>query len=229
MWIAENWPRPDLLVINGDVVDGGQKKSEGTGVHTAKLDEQVDMADECFGPFLNKMKPRKIIRCAGTPYHEGFHGACRLLDSKYGIKTVGDVHPGCDGMDPFDIELMNGRILNVKHHPEGGMALYFGTMQDRETIWATIAEARQGLPEATFLVRSHFHCHAEFKGCGKHHIQTPAFEWSTPYARKQRYYRYQPNIGAVMLRHTDWDSKNYAVIAKTFKNPTKKAVAYESI
>ena len=222
MWIAENWPKPDLLVLNGDVIDGEQRKSSGTGIHTSKLSEQVDIAADCLKPFLDKLKPRKIIRAEGTAYHEGFHGAVHLLDKTIGICAV-------TGMEPFDVELMNGRILNVKHHPEGGMALYMGTMQDRETLWATIAESRQGLPEATFIVRSHLHTHAEFKGCGKVHIQTPSFEWSTPYAQKLRYYRYQPNIGAVMLRHTDWDTKNYAVIAKTFKNPVKGVLKYEDI
>lgn len=222
MWLAENWPRPDLLVLNGDVIDGVQKKSEGTGLHTSKMSEQAEMALECLRTLVDKLKPKKLARTAGTPYHEGFHGATSLIDQALGIKTLTE-------MEPLDIELADGRVLNVKHHPEGGMGLYLGTVQDREALWATIAESRQGLPEATFIIRSHLHIYSRFDGCGKTHVITPSFQLATPWAQKVRYYRYQPSIGAVMLRYNEWDSHKYIVVKKTFKLPKKGATKWQNV
>ena len=61
-------PKLDLLFLNGDLIDGTQHRSEGTGMITTKLSEQVSMAIDCIEPLAAKAK--KIIRLEGTGYHE---------------------------------------------------------------------------------------------------------------------------------------------------------------
>lgn len=223
-WIASNWPRLDLLVLNGDLIDGPQSKSRGHGILTADLSEQAEMAERCLRPLVDKLRPRKIARTAGTPYHEGRDGALKLLDSHLGI-LQSRVAEECD---PFDIDL-GGTVVNVKHHPEGSAALYVGTVQDRETIWATIAEHRQGLPEAKILVRSHLHMYGRFDGCGKKHVITPCWQLASAHAKKARYYRWHPTVGGVLLRRDPLDDSGFVIVKTTFPLPKRRAVAYAAL
>ena len=222
--LAKTWGKLDMLIINGDMIDGKQRKSDGTGILTANLSEQADMAIECVEAFVERTAPTKIIRSAGTPYHEGFDGTLKHFDTRFGLKRR-QVH----GLDPFDIVLADGIIINVKHHPEGAAALYLGTLQDRETLWATITEDRQGLPRAQFLIRSHLHMYGRFDGCGKIHAITPCFQLQTPYAKKQKYYRWHPTIGGIMLKYDEMHDEVYHVVKTTYDLPRRKAVNYDDI
>jgi hypothetical protein len=215
----------DLVAINADIIDGKQYKSKGTGIITSDMSEQAEIAEECLETFFDICKPKKIIRTSGSNYHEGFDGALKHLDEHFEIPKC---RVGTHGQ-PFDIELEDGIILNIKHTPEGSAALYLATVQDRETIWATIAETRQGLPEAHILVRSHLHTSSRFEGCGKRHILTPAWQLQTPYASIKRYYRWQPCIGGIVLQHEPIDDLKYITCKKTYKLPKRRAVPYEHL
>ena len=223
-WLANNWPELDLLVLNGDLIDGCQYKSKGTGVLTTDYSEQSEMAVRCVKYMVDHTKPRKIVRTSGTPYHEGHFGALKQLD---GILEIPAQRVAIE-CDPLDIDL-GGTVLNVKHHPEGSAALYVGTVQDRETIWATIAEARQGIPKAQILVRSHLHMDGRFDGQGKTHVLTPCWQLQSAYAKKTRFYRWHPTIGAILLRRDPLDDNGFTVVKTTFPLPKRKAVSYAQL
>jgi hypothetical protein len=229
--LAKAWPRLDLLILNGDLIDGKQYRSKGTGVVTADMGEQAEIAEECLAYLIDRVKPRKIVRTEGTPYHEGFDGALKDLDKEFGIvyrkmsraqkeRRVGIVH---------DIELADGVVLNTKHQPEGSAALYMGTVQDRETLWATITEMKQGLPRADFIVRSHLHTHTRFYGCGKEHVLTPCFQLQSAYAKHRRYYRWHPTVGALLMLYTPIHDHKYIITKQTFPLPTRRAVTYAAL
>jgi len=224
--LARAWPQLDLLILNGDVIEGCAQKSYGTGVASVDRSVQAECAVRCVRAFRDINKPTKIIRTEGTPYHEGHHqGGMKAFDHALEIPKRRVAHE----MLPFDITLADGKILNVKHHPEGSAALYVGTVQDREAIWAVIAEQLNGLPRANFLVRSHLHFFGRLDSMGKTHILTPCFQLASAYARKQRYYRWHPVIGGILLRYDPLHDDRYQVVKTTFPLPERKAVAYEAL
>lgn len=221
--LAEDFAPLDLLAINADVIDGSEPKSQGTGILTADTSEQAEIAYRCLRAFVNICKPAVIVRTGGTSYHEGFNGALKLLDKSLGI-TVGRV---AEDMNPLNVELEDGHVLNIKHHPEGSSALYTGTVQDRELLWATLVEATKGIPEADIIVRSHLHHYSRFDTARKAHILTPCFQLQSGHAQKQRYYRFRPDIGGVILARTKYG--RYAIVERTFALPKIGAVKYAEL
>lgn len=223
------WPEVDLLILNGDLIDGSQRKSEGTSTLTTCIDEQVDIAINCLRPLVNKAK--KVIRMRGTGYHETLHGNLSTLDREFGIKRpsgdkslVRDIY--LDGTpDSPDNEKV---VLNVKHNPEGSRTLYLGTTLDRETRWATLAEAAHAMPKADFIVRSHIHFASEFTdhAQGKTIITTPCFCRQQPYALEKRYYGWKPVIGGLLMERDDLCTKGWKPLVKSFSLPAVTADVY---
>jgi hypothetical protein len=57
----------DVLICNGDAIDGKGERSGGTELLEADRTKQADMAAECLSMF----KAKKIFMTYGTPYHVG--------------------------------------------------------------------------------------------------------------------------------------------------------------
>jgi hypothetical protein len=223
MWLAKNWPPLDLLIWNGDLVDGDQYKSKHAGLHTSILGEQWDIAIEVVEDFAKINKPRKMVRIDGTPYHEGFDRAGKVFDEhfkEYPSAYVGDI---------LDLKLEGGAILNVKHQPEGGGGMYKGMILDREVLWTIVDEATNGAPKATHIIRSHLHCGLSLSTMGKVISLTPCFQLQTPHARKAHYRRWQPTIGGVLIERDELAENGYAIHTKKFKLPKRKARGYETL
>jgi len=222
-WLYSEWPKLDLLILNGDIIDGKQSKSAGTGVHTASLGEQVEIALECFRPW--RKKAAKIIRLAGTPYHEGFDGALREFDSEMGIARPKSVEQWI----VRDIDIGDGVTLNVKHHPDGGHAIYRGTVMDRELLWRTVAESVHKLPNASIVLRSHLHTCAAFAGFRKELHLCPCFQLQSPYALHKQHARWIPDIGGTLIESDRFAMNKFSVRHKVFPMPREKAERYEAI
>ncbi len=193
----------DLLILNGDLIDGRQSRAESTGLYTANLGEQVEQAIECIEPFAGKAA--RIIRTTGTSYHEGYHSAMNALDKHFGIDPV-----DTNRLIMRDIMLDENLVLNVKHQPDGGFAIYRGTVMDREIIWRTISETVHYQPRAHILIRSHLHHAASFVSLNKEIHITPCWCLQQPYARMRNASRWLPDIGATIIRrdklsHTGWN------------------------
>jgi hypothetical protein len=55
----------DLLILNGDLVDGQNYIGKGKGILTSDMARQVDTAVEV----ISNINFRKVVGCSGTPYH----------------------------------------------------------------------------------------------------------------------------------------------------------------
>lgn len=221
--LVEHWPKLDLLICVGDQIDGKQAKSVGVGVYTTEMKGQTEIAIECAAPLVAKAK--KVVRVSGTSYHEGFDGALALFDERLGVAKP----PTMAKELVRDIELDGGTILNVKHKPEGESCLYHGTSQDRELLWATVAETCKNLPDATFVARAHLHNKGFHYGFGKYFIGMPCWCLQPPYAIQKRYYRWMPDIGGVLLNRDDNADGGYHVSIKTYDIPGVEADTYDSL
>lgn len=222
MWLVKEWPALDLLILNGDEIDGKQSRAASTGLWTADLSEQVGYAIECLKPFAKKAK--KIIRQNGTGYHVSMEQPLRQLDEHFDIKQVDATRSVVR-----DIQLANGAILNVKHQPEGEGTLYRGTALDREVLWACVSSYMKGIPRATHIIRSHLHSSAHLRGFGAEINFTPGWCLQQPYALHKRRYRWIPDIGATLLIRDPLGYKGYRVVTKTFDIPQLGAESYETL
>lgn len=216
--LLKRWPKKiDLLILMGDLIDGPQRKSEGTGVTSTSLGDQTDIAIEVLRPLMRRCA--RAIRVDGTPYHEGFHRALAALDKEFGIQNAQQV---------FDLEI-NGKRFNIAHHPAGGGAIYMGTTVDREGLWSMIAAHEGHVPDSQWIVRAHRHCSFYQQTHMRTMLQTPCFELATPHAVKTNYFRFQPSLGGVLLQADDRFQNGFAYLPTIYQNPRKEILAYEQI
>jgi hypothetical protein len=201
-YMVAKWPMLDLLILNGDLIDGKQRKDKGVSLFTPDMSEQVDGAIDVLRPLIAKAK--RVVRCKGTPYHEGFDGALCQLDEAFGVGLVDQV---------LDIELNPGRILNVAHHPNGTPELEMRLASQRA------AESKLHLP--TWIVRAHKHDYYELKREQMHYIGMPCFEMPTPYAIKTGYFKFQPSLGGMLMIRDEsgLERFGYRVIPELFGVP----------
>ncbi len=203
----------DLLVLNGDLIDGPQRKQGGRGVYNVALHKQTEGAIELLRPLAAKAK--RIIRTDGTPYHEDGDNALGLLDLALGVTKRAQM---------IDLDLGNG-ILNIAHHPGGGSALYLGTKLDKEGIWSALAAANDKLPDARWIVRSHIHEYGELHTLKKSVVTLPAWQLPTPHATKGNHWRWQPDLGAVWMLRDEHHPGGYRfAYAHRYDPPTRNRI-----
>lgn len=193
-WIWENavaqarqLPKADLIVVNGDLTHGLNRKSAGTGVYTQ--DQQiVNQAAEKVAHALIGEVPFYITQ--GTPYHEP---DVAFVAKKLGAQTW----PGGEQYGQIlDLDI-RGLGVNIAHHPDGGAAIYKGTTMDRTALWSIISSYLGKVFDASVIIRSHVHFYALWQANGRTVVQTPCMTFPDPYAKKQAYFRYTSDIGCV--------------------------------
>jgi len=137
-------PPIDLLIANGDLIDGRGERSGGTELITSDLNAQVEMAVEA----LKVWEAKKIVISYGTSYHVG-----RLVDFEQQIAWLlgAEIHS-----HPFI--KVEDVVFDVKHKvgrssiPHGR-----GTPLARERLWNVLWAEREAQPKADILLRSHTH------------------------------------------------------------------------
>lgn len=215
--MIEEWPQLDLLVLMGDLIDGKQRKSSGTGVFSTNLHTQTEGAIKILEPLV--AKSTKVIRVHGTPYHEDFDNCLAELDARLGVKLADQV-----------INLKLGQnILNVAHHPIGGPTLYAGTSTDKENLWSTIAAAERKVANARWIVRAHKHDWIMQETRFKTVCIMPCFELPTPHAVKQNYWKFQPTIGGVLMTADETHDSGYRFTASLYDVPLPEVINPSSL
>jgi hypothetical protein len=139
----------DVLIANGDLIDGKGERAGGTDQNTTKTTEQIRMAAEC----LAQTNAQTMILTYGTPYHVGKGDDWEdlitdLLDC--------DVH-----IEGHSFPKINGLQFDVKHKI-GGSSVPHGrfTAIARDQLWNSIwNNAWEQQPKAGVLIRSHVHYH----------------------------------------------------------------------
>jgi hypothetical protein len=169
----------DIVLFGGDAIDGQQTKSKATGLLTADLFEQCQIAGEVFDDLklhhhLNK--GFKIAGVTGTGYHADLEGtsAERYIALQTGWHDVGD-------RLTLDVE---GVVIDLRHHTGNSSVPYGGhTAGSREAIWQVV---HHGEPTQCQL-RGHLH-RASYSGVpGVYHSMTlPALQLAGTKFGKQK-------------------------------------------
>ena len=156
----------DVMVFNGDAIDGKGKRSGGTEQLTTDRNKQTDMAAEC----INYAKAKKVIMTYGTGYHVG-------QDEDWEDVVASKVD-NLVKIGSHEWPSVNGVVFDVKHTissstvPHGRM-----TALARANLWNKIwHSAHERQPKANVIIRSHVHYHNFCGGDGWIAMTLPALQ-----------------------------------------------------
>ena len=157
----------DVVVVNGDAIDGAGKRSGGTEVITTDRAEQCDMAIRCIQPALQCKGKTKLVMTYGTGYHTG--------NEEDWEGSIADALGGKIGSHEW-IDL-NGTVFDFKHHT-GSSTIPHGrhTPTAKEVLWNKLWSAEDWVDEADVIVRSHVHYYQGGFDRSKLHLTTPALQ-----------------------------------------------------
>jgi hypothetical protein len=162
----------DLLVCNGDAIDGKGERSGGTELLEADRNEQIKIAHNC----ITYAGAKKNIIVNGTPYHTGreddFEATlAALLNAQY----ANHCHITVDGVK-FDIR----HKVNSSVIPHGRY-----TAPRREAVWSAMWQERGLSEKADFIIRSHVHYYTMSEDAATTVITTPSLQGWTKYGSRE--------------------------------------------
>jgi hypothetical protein len=158
------WFRPDILIANGDLIEGTQSKQGGAELITPDRNVQAGMAVDC----LREWRAKKIFLTYGTKYHVGEQAE----DFEYSIaETLGAT---IEGRLYLRVE---GMTLDVRHKVgTSGIPHGRATALMKEMMWDLIEEAKENGPKVDIVIRSHAHYHIWVEDPDKTMIITPGLQ-----------------------------------------------------
>jgi len=156
----------DVLIINGDLIEGKGYRSGGTELISGDRIVQVEMACKCI-EYIDPT-PDHIYITYGTPYHSG-----RSEDWE---KEVA-VRVGADEISDRLFLSINDTILDVRHFiPNSTVPHTRGTSVSRDKLWNILWAERGQQPKADILIRSHVHAYVACEDMLGVSIITPALQ-----------------------------------------------------
>lgn len=141
---------PDVLIVNGDAIDGKGKRSGGTEQITTDMTTQADMACNIIKTVMGRNT--KLLMTYGTPYHTGDEEDFEsLVAHECNAKEIG-------GQVFANV---NGVVLDLKHKV-GSSSIPHGraTALKRTALWNVLWAEAGEQPKANVVVRSHVHYHS---------------------------------------------------------------------
>ena len=164
----------DILIVNGDAVDGKGQASGGTEQLYMDRNDQAEMA----AAVIRTIDAKKIVMSYGTPYHTG-----QLEDWEDAVARDVEAEK-IGGEDVIDV---NGLIINYRHHV-GRSTIPHGrfTPIAKEMLWNMLWAERGEYPKADVLIRSHVHYHVYCGSPGWLAMTTPALQgYGTKYGGRR--------------------------------------------
>lgn len=162
-------PTPDILIVNGDCIEGDGRRSGGTELITTDPLEQADMAAEC----IKFTKAPMVYMTYGTPSHTGM---CTDYENSVVNEVKHAKHVESVIIKSHLYLDVNGCIFDCKHKV-GSSGIPHGrhTAIAKEKLWAGIWADIGVAPKADVFIRSHVHyksfCGADYLG-----LTTPALQ-----------------------------------------------------
>jgi hypothetical protein len=189
------------VVVNGDVVDGGQQAQHGTELSLPMLEDQGRAAQDTLFELFRNLPSCPHFYTQGTEYHDSKAGReAELIAKNLGGKKYGQLANGTGiySREFLDLEI-DGVIVNFAHGISVAGGFYRATAVDREGIWSALAGKEGKLPKADAVIRSHCHFFVHVEHASKHIAITPCWQMQTRYMRKNSIYRMLPDIGAMII------------------------------
>lgn len=135
----------DVLLVNGDCIDGKGERSGTTEIMEPDRFKQGDMASEC----ILEAEAKHIVMTYGTPYHTGVSEDFEhYIAEKVKAEKIG-------GQEWVDV---NGLIFDMKHFV-GRSVIPHGrhTAINRDQLWNMYWAEADMTPRGDVFIRSHVH------------------------------------------------------------------------
>ena len=153
----------DVLIVNGDCLEGKCSRWGATDVITTRIRTQIDMAAE----FINEFNAADIVLTRGTPYHVG---AEEDFEDYLAREVLGEIR------DHAFLEI-EGVNFSIKHKISSSTIPHGRhTAVARSRLWDVLWAEKGQHPKSDVLIRSHVHY---FDYCGNHQwlgLTTPALQ-----------------------------------------------------
>lgn len=166
----------DVVIVNGDLIDGSGWRSGGTEQSVIDRLHQCEMAEYCIRQTMGKNT--KVYITIGTAYHTGeAEDFETVVANGIGANKIGS-------HEWIDIE---GVVFDVKHHV-GSSSVPHGrhTAIARERLWNVLWAERGLQPKAHVTIRSHVHYYDFCGGVDWIGMTTPALQgYGTKYGARR--------------------------------------------
>lgn len=188
------------VVVNGDAIEGEERRARGAELSLPLLEDQSECAAECLRFLKSKLKdapPFFVLR--GTPYHDSEGGReAEAVAQKIGARKYVGYGAGRFCRRAMDLEI-DGVIINFSHGTSVAGGLYRATPPDREAVWSALAGKEGKASKADAVIRAHAHHFVRVEHPTKHAVIGPAWQLQTDYMGKNSCYRMLPDIGAIVV------------------------------
>lgn len=170
--IVEKYYRPDILIVNGDAIDGAGRASRGRELITSDPFVQIEIAETS----IKKWDAKKYIVMAGTPYHTG-------QISDYERKIAEDLNGSFFSTLFLGVE---GVMFDIKHKIGRSSSPYGqGTILEKAAVFNSLLYERNMEPRADIIIRSHIHFHRYVGGNKWLAMTTPALQATSIYGDRE--------------------------------------------
>lgn len=168
------YKQPTVLVINGEPIDGSNKRTGGVGTWSSEINDQMNAAQK----LIEKISCKNLIFVRGSPYHVDKDGTSfeEILAERMGANRYRSY--GGSGKTDFECNIeIYGKHFNFTHHV--GFSRWF---QYRTTPIASemakmhFEHGRRGF-HTDVMVRSHVHYYVEVRFPHTIGITTPAWKF----------------------------------------------------
>jgi len=162
--LIETYSPVDVLIVNGDSIDGKGDRSGGTELLVTDRFQQCAMAAEV----IKMWKAKHIVMTYGTAYHTG---QSEDLEDAIAKEVKAEKIGGHEWID------VNGVVFDVKHFVGSSSVPYGkGTPISKERLNNYLWSEHDEQPKADVIIRSHIH---EFNYIGQSNwlaLTTPALQ-----------------------------------------------------
>ena len=192
--LAKEWAKPDILIVNGDAIEGQARKESGAPCWSTDLDDQI----ECARRLIEMFKGNKTYIIEGTGYHTDAGG--KSLEHHLGERLNSEkIGSGNSNRAATELFLNVGGItIHAAHHVSIGTGWYKTTPLARELVFALLNES--DFHKVDLIVRSHVHyfCGVEFHR--QRGYTLPCWQLRTKYMMKKSAFGMTPSIGALRFK-----------------------------
>ena len=192
----------DVLVINGDAVDGPNDKEEGRFVCETDPQFQAYAAHELLRPVVERVKEtehgRQVYMTRGSRYHVGTGGQA---EEHLGLLLHARREPDGRHTHPWLHLSVNDVLFDVAHHQSYAIRNR-GMPLEREISFflERMARMRQVVPGRAVIVRSHVHGALRiYTEAGIAAVSTPCWKLQDEFAAMSKYPNrtFSERLGAV--------------------------------
>lgn len=186
----------DLLVINGECIDGANKKQLGQQSWTTNIDDMMNDAKK-----LIEMIPyKKVLILRGSGYHEQVDGTNfeEIMADKLRDCIKYKAYGGEGKTDYFAFVKIYGKVFNFTHHIGFSKSeAYRTTALAREMVGMHFQHDKLG--RADIFVRSHVHYFNHIEFTHTHGCTTPAWKYPDQHLFRGGLAGTTADIGSVMF------------------------------